>query len=551
MKKVLGRAACPFILTGALLAAAFQHSPARSESEGTAEPALPWFGLPAPGPATEQVLDFDAVDLPMVPAPDLGSAGELEGERVHGYVRDVVAFSYMSRDAGERMWGRLAGSQWAEATTDYVAEQFRQAGLSDIAKHAVPFAGAETNPTDWHVTLIGAPEFGPGSQDVELRSAFPMGARPEGTSGPVSAIDGPPVQTWSAIASIAYVGAGTAADVATTDVMGKVAVLRMEPSPAMFYSPVIRMAQDLVAAGAVGVIVIYDTPGNMQVRFGSCGRVPCFVVGGEDGDFLNTVIARAAAANALDKLQISLSVTQETRVDQQGWLLVGRVPGRRSDGNMVISAHSDAYFAGANDNASGVAGLIALARHYAVGPQPEYDMYFLLGPGHHSPTGGTRRFVELYPDVPRANVITLNLEHIGQQATYRSYLSAEGFRPAITRYGNRSNRYLPVNTDSPGREISGGPITPAVRQIIAEAVRRSGFTAPALISEAPVAELAAIVDAGATGLQNVETSIWYHTSGDTAETVNPVTLQRALLFYREILDLAGQMSREQMREVTP
>jgi hypothetical protein len=36
-----------------------------------------WYGLPVPGPATGQVIDFGVGDLPPVPAHDVGDALEL------------------------------------------------------------------------------------------------------------------------------------------------------------------------------------------------------------------------------------------------------------------------------------------------------------------------------------------------------------------------------------------------------------------------------------------------------------------------------------------
>jgi hypothetical protein len=65
--------------------------------------------------------------------------------------------------------------------------------------------------------------------------------------------------------------------------------------------------------------------------------------------------------------------------------------------------------------------------------------------------------------------------------------------------------------------------------------------------QASPAELSQIVAAGATGIQDVETSMWYHTSGDTPETVAPESLQRALLFYKDILDHADTMTRAEVR----
>jgi hypothetical protein len=506
----------------------------------------PWFSLPLPGPATEQVIDFAGVDLPMIPAPDVHGAPELEGRRVHRYLEEVVKFSYASRAAGERTWGRLAGTRWAEQTVDYVAQEFRAAGLVDVVKIDVPFLGVDQTVSAWRVALLGLPEFGAGSADVELQSAFPMSQRPEGPGLPGKE-ELPPTTQLAVTAPVVYVGAGTAADIAGRSIRGKIAVMRVEPSPGVFYSNAARVPQQLVNAGAASVIVIYAAPGNLQLHYGSCANVPCFTLGGEDGEFLMTAIVRAAAANVLDRLQMSLSQTIVNAIGQKGHLLVGRVRGRSSAENLIVSAHSDGWFAGANDNASGVAALIALARHYGGAHRPRHDMYFILSPGHHSPTGSAQRFVQQYPQACPANILAINLEHVGQQGVYRSYFNPKGMGPAISRYGNANFPYEPVNWDSPGREIMGSPMTATLKAAVVESALRAQFTAPSRIKTGSVAELGALVAAGATGLQDVEVSPWYHTSGDTAATVAPETLQRALIFYRGLLDHMDGLSRAQVR----
>lgn len=505
-----------------------------------------WFTLVMPGPATEQVLDFSKVDLPMNPAPSVGAATELTGAKAHRYLEDVVGFAEETRAAGIRNWGRLASSSAAEKTVDYVASQFREAGLTEIVKTTVPFSGPEPQVTDWKVTLIGAPEFGAGSGDVELKSAFPMEPRPEGPPGAPS--DATPPSKLSVTAPVVYIGDGTAAQIATADIRGKVAVLRAEPAPGVFFAQSFRTLQRLVNGGAAGVLLVYDAPGNLQTHFGTCSGAPCFTLGGEDGDFLNTVIARAAQAGVLDKLRVSLSETIEAKPDEHGYILIGKVKGRTSDENLIISAHSDSWFAGADDNASGVAALIALAKHYARGKPPRHDIYFVLSPGHHSPTGSLKTFVALYPKAAPSNILMINLEHIAQQAMTRSAFNTVGTQGRNgTKYGTPLSNWEPANGDSLQREIMGSPLTPAVRALIRDAAARTGFVAPSLMVEAPVAELSQIVAAGATGIQDVETSMWYHTSGDTPETVAPESLQRALLFYKDMLDHADTMTRAEMR----
>jgi hypothetical protein len=279
---------CGLLSSTGVLAAEF----ADSQHAGSNGPPGGWFDLPLPGPATDQVIDI----------------------------------SYRSRAAGDRTWGRLAGTRWAEMTVDYVIGQLQRAGIQNIKRIDVPFRGPEQLATDWHLKLLAAPEFGSGSQDVELPSAFPMAQTAEGAVGQATGGELPPVANLAISASVIYLGAGTLADLAGKDFRGKIAVLRIEPAPSLFYSP---------------------------------------------------------------------------------------------------------------------------------------------------------EFV--------------------------------------------------------------------LKQVLADAAVRNQFTAPARFVGAPVAELAPIVAAGATGIQDVETSIWYHTSGDTPATVSAESMQRVLLFYQDVLNRLDRLSRAQIR----
>jgi len=56
---------------------------------------------------------------------------------------------------------------------------------------------------------------------------------------------------------------------------------------------------------ALGVVNAIEGPGNAQFvdpRF-ACGAAPCFMIGGQDAWFLQTVIGKAAGAGVLDKLK--------------------------------------------------------------------------------------------------------------------------------------------------------------------------------------------------------------------------------------------------------
>jgi hypothetical protein len=178
-------------------------------------------------------------------------------------------------------------------------------------------------------------------------------------------------------------------------------------------------------------------------------------------------------------------------------------------------------------------------------------MYFVVSPGHHSPLGATASFVKLYPQVCPANIIAINLEHVGGQGVYPSTFNPKGMGPSTSRYGNAEFLYEPINWDSPGREIMGAPLTGTVKAALAAAAQRAQFTAPSRIAVGAIAELAPLVSAGATGLQDVEVNIWYHTSGDTAATVAAQTLQRVAVFYRSLLDHMDRLNRAAAREGVP
>ena len=100
-----------------------------------------------------------------------------------------------------------------------------------------------------HALGIKIYTIGAGSADVELQSAFPMSQRPEGPGLPGKE-ELPPTTQLAVTAPVVYVGAGTAADIAGRSIRGKIAVMRVEPSPGVFYSNAARVPQQLVNAGA-------------------------------------------------------------------------------------------------------------------------------------------------------------------------------------------------------------------------------------------------------------------------------------------------------------
>ena len=100
--------------------------------------------------------------------------------------------------------------------------------------------------------------------------------------------------------------------------------------------------------------------------------------------------------------------------------VMAKVEGMRHDSCYVFTAHYDhlgnlggkVFYPGANDNASGTAGIITLAEYYAAN-KPEFDIYFIAFSGEDANLRGSEFFVE-HPLFPLSTIKYLfNLDMIG------------------------------------------------------------------------------------------------------------------------------------------
>ena len=106
--------------------------------------------------------------------------------------------------------------------------------------------------------------------------------------------------------------------------------------------------------------------------------------------------------------------------------VVGTIPGRRSDEIVLFSAHydhlgmqrpfqGDSVANGANDNASGTAAVVALAKHFAGRGTPERTLMFVAFTAEEGGGYGSRHFSrELDPD---GIVAMFNIEMIGKPSS--------------------------------------------------------------------------------------------------------------------------------------
>jgi Zn-dependent M28 family amino/carboxypeptidase len=105
--------------------------------------------------------------------------------------------------------------------------------------------------------------------------------------------------------------------------------------------------------------------------------------------------------------------------------IVGKIPGENKDDIVLFSGHfdhlgivspveGDSVINGANDNASGVAGVIELARYFSSGQTPERTLYFVGFTAEEIGGFGSRYFSEQID--PDKIAVMINIEMIGKPA---------------------------------------------------------------------------------------------------------------------------------------
>ncbi|MEV4890506.1 M28 family peptidase [Nonomuraea sp. NPDC055795] len=96
--------------------------------------------------------------------------------------------------------------------------------------------------------------------------------------------------------------------------------------------------------------------------------------------------------------------------------VIGTLPGR-SDQWVIIGSHHDAPWASAVEDASGIALVLAAARHWAGVPEHDrpHNLIFLLTAGHMAHAAGTRAFIETHRDLLGDVVLQLHLEHAARR----------------------------------------------------------------------------------------------------------------------------------------
>jgi aminopeptidase YwaD len=457
--------------------------------------------------------------LPMAEMNEI--VGEASGETAWNTIAEINAFNR------ERLDEEYTGSF---LETQVIVRKLKSYGLAGV--EVVTYPGAPA----WRAVKGELWETKPGRQKIaSIRDMLPMLA-----SGSVTA---------DATGELVWAGRGTAKEILDAKVGGKVVVTEGGLMPA--YGAAVQQ-------GALGVIAIsmsrpYFDPLQMPWSGIAQRRRPGDVPAGQPGQTAAPAANPQPAAFAFQlpvregdilkrRLLANEKITVRAQVESKMELadlenVLALIPGTDpAAGEIILSAHlfEGIQKQGANDNISGSAGILEVARVLntliAEGrlPRPKRSIRFIWGPEF----SGIGKWVQANQKTMEQTLCNINMDMVGEWLSKNQAF----FCLMRTTYGNAhyindvmENFYRYVGEGSRERIQNRGGAAGVPVRIVAP----SGADEPFVYSiethyGASDHEVFNDWGVGVPGIMMIAwPDKWYHTSGDTADKADPTQLKRA------------------------
>ena len=245
--------------------------------------------------------------------------------------------------------GRNAGSDAEHATADYLAGLMEEIGLTDVEKAAADCDRWQFNGAS--LTVDG--------KEYAVYSYATASTPAEGLT-----------------AEIVYVGDGTMWDYEGLDVTGKIVLIDIDQRSNWWITYPMLEAQHqgaaaILAANVGGFAQVADDALNCQDICGPTA-IPTLSIGLADSQAIQAKLADGPVT-------ATLVVDNEVSEDGTTYNILGRIPGKSSDYQIIVGGHYDVHFTGFQDDNCAVGLVLAMAKGMIdSGYQPENDIVFCL-----------------------------------------------------------------------------------------------------------------------------------------------------------------------------
>lgn len=465
-------------------------------------------------------------------------------EEIFRHVEDLVAFS-----------PRRVGSPGIEKTVDYIGRKFKSYGLQRVHVEEVPTYSWEA--LDHGLTFGG-----------ERIDASPVIYSQSPSRSAVGEQSTPP---GGLTAPLVDIRGARADEVARHDVRGKIAIFDLnfllpvagllpfstflwDPDGSMLNLPTlltanpyltnfteaVKAAQDAGAVGFVGILGDYFESNRYYNEFyrRQIVSIPGLWVTRNEGARLRALAAHRPAEQAT-------MVLRSKREKVPSHVVVGYLDGKSTDA-IQIHSHHDSGFEGAVEDASGVAEVLALARHYSRQPASsrEKTLMFTTFDSHWSGYDAHNAFLKrhvLRPDPKRAPnriVADVTLEHIAKHALRGADGSLQVTDKPEPR-GVFENLSLPLKT-----------------QLISS-IRRHGLTRTAVLNASVLQPVGIPTDSSGWVLLGIPTAslisgpMYLYDAADTVDKVLKDELHEVAAAFAELIDAMDRTPSDQLGLLPP
>ena len=194
------------------------------------------------------------------------------------------------------------------------------------------------------------------------------------------------------------IGLGARGDIPEDGLDGKIALIRRG---LIAFEEKVRRAHD---AGAVGAVIYNNEPGNFTGTLFSPGLIPAVAISQEDGERILEFV---------DSGEVQASIKVRSEVKGSG-NVIAELPGT-GPGIVVLGAHYDTVsdVPGANDNTSGTATLLAVARQLAESSFP-FTLRFISFGSEEIGLMGSEFYVDSLSESERRDIVAMiNFDVVG------------------------------------------------------------------------------------------------------------------------------------------
>ncbi len=264
---------------------------------------------------------------------------------------DNANATYADVQALVNMGARVTGTPVMEKASNYLIDEYRKAGyVTEVQTfNYQKFADLGSNLTVNGTTIEG-----------------------KALSGTIRGKQNAPL--------VAVPNFGRSSDFAQVNVKGAIAIVQRGE---IRFS---QKAKNATAAGAVGLVIVNNKPGNLYgATLGEAVKIPVLTLSGERG---NPLLKQAQNA----PVNVILNVNAQQQV-VTGRNIIAHLPNVKQP-KIILGGHYDSVpgSPGANDNASGTAVVLSLARNLSNTPLAR-EAWFIAFDGEEDGLHGSRAFV--------------------------------------------------------------------------------------------------------------------------------------------------------------